>query len=138
MIRTSKSFQWFRGGRRLLRQDKAEDSVPGHRTHYKKKKKVKVSESAKQFIQAQDLAKVQTRLHGTSNSQLSRGNFHVIVGVLLSEQCTYNGTVYKSGDTFNDVDGCNTCSCDAGSVACSTQECRKFHSLFSTILTFSF
>lgn len=38
--------------------------------------------------------------------------------------CYYAGGVYQPGETFPDVDGCNTCTCLAdGSVACTDQAC---------------
>ena len=37
--------------------------------------------------------------------------------------CTYNGTSYTSGASFKSTDGCNTCSCINGSVACTSMAC---------------
>jgi hypothetical protein len=38
--------------------------------------------------------------------------------------CMYNGKLYKTGESFPDADGCNTCSCSAdGLVACTLKAC---------------
>lgn len=39
-------------------------------------------------------------------------------------QCEYNGIVHNSGESFNSTDGCNTCSCNEGSVACTERACE--------------
>lgn len=37
--------------------------------------------------------------------------------------CEYNGKTYQHGENFPSTDGCNTCSCDAGRVACTEKAC---------------
>jgi hypothetical protein len=39
--------------------------------------------------------------------------------------CSYNNKVYASGDSFPSEDGCNTCSCEDGAVACTARACAK-------------
>lgn len=39
--------------------------------------------------------------------------------------CEYDGKVYQHGDSFPSSDGCNSCSCDAGRVACTLKACVK-------------
>lgn len=38
-------------------------------------------------------------------------------------QCSYGGKDYPSGASFPSQDGCNTCSCDMGAVACTEKAC---------------
>ncbi len=37
--------------------------------------------------------------------------------------CSYGGSTYPDGATFPATDGCNTCACTAGSVACTKKAC---------------
>ncbi len=37
--------------------------------------------------------------------------------------CTYEGTNYKNGEGFKDKDGCNSCSCQNGQIACTEMAC---------------
>ena len=37
--------------------------------------------------------------------------------------CTYNGKTYANGVTFKATDGCNSCSCENGSAACTLIGC---------------
>ncbi|XP_045208395.2 kielin/chordin-like protein isoform X2 [Mercenaria mercenaria] len=37
--------------------------------------------------------------------------------------CDYNGLTYNDGDTFTSEDGCNTCQCIEGKVACTKMAC---------------
>lgn len=39
--------------------------------------------------------------------------------------CSYDGKTYGEGESFNSTDGCNTCTCDNGNVACTTETCTK-------------
>lgn len=39
--------------------------------------------------------------------------------------CLYNGMTYKSGDGFKSDDGCNSCSCVDGQVACTLMACER-------------
>lgn len=40
--------------------------------------------------------------------------------------CRYNGKIYKVGQSFPAVDGCNTCSCSSnGRVRCTLRACVK-------------
>lgn len=38
-------------------------------------------------------------------------------------QCSYGGKEYPIGASFPSQDGCNTCSCDMGGVACTEKAC---------------
>lgn len=38
--------------------------------------------------------------------------------------CTYDGIEYSEGDGFPSEDGCNTCSCTNGEVACTLMACN--------------
>ena len=44
-------------------------------------------------------------------------------GVEPSDGCTYGGSVYAEGDTFEALDGCNACVCDQGEVRCTNAYC---------------
>jgi hypothetical protein len=37
--------------------------------------------------------------------------------------CEYNGQIFKTGDSFKSGDGCNTCSCNEGSIICTKMAC---------------
>ena len=38
--------------------------------------------------------------------------------------CSFNGQTYNPGDSFESVDGCNSCSCDSeGAVSCGNRVC---------------
>lgn len=38
--------------------------------------------------------------------------------------CAYNGQAYNPGDSFESIDGCNSCSCDpSGAVSCGSKVC---------------
>ena len=39
-------------------------------------------------------------------------------------RCEYNGWAYADGEIFDSSDGCNTCFCDDGSVACTEMACE--------------
>lgn len=41
----------------------------------------------------------------------------------LQNSCQYNGNTYKNGQGFKSIDGCNTCSCAKGQVACTLMAC---------------
>lgn len=41
-----------------------------------------------------------------------------------TDSCLYEGNVYRNGEGFTDVDGCNSCSCENGSVQCTTIACE--------------
>lgn len=41
----------------------------------------------------------------------------------LGGPCRSGGKSYRTGDTFPSADGCNTCSCSASGVACTTRGC---------------
>lgn len=48
------------------------------------------------------------------------------VGYILlksDDTCMYNGVEYSDGDSFEAEDGCNSCGCDGGEVACTMMEC---------------
>lgn len=40
-----------------------------------------------------------------------------------AKTCEYNGNTYNDGDSFPSSDGCNTCSCSSGAVACTEKAC---------------
>lgn len=40
------------------------------------------------------------------------------------KSCQYNGKTYKSGEGFPAEDGCNSCSCNNGEVACTLMGCE--------------
>lgn len=37
--------------------------------------------------------------------------------------CEYQGKSYRAGESFPDSDGCNTCTCNAGGIACTELAC---------------
>ena len=37
--------------------------------------------------------------------------------------CEYGGETYQSGERFDSLDGCNTCSCEDGQIACTVMAC---------------
>ena len=37
--------------------------------------------------------------------------------------CEYNGKSYETGSSFPSSDGCNTCNCSEGGVACTLRAC---------------
>ena len=39
------------------------------------------------------------------------------------KSCQYNGKTYKSGERVLAEDGCNSCSCEDGRVACTLMAC---------------
>lgn len=41
-----------------------------------------------------------------------------------NKSCQYEGKVYASGEGFSDKDGCNSCSCENGQVACTVMICE--------------
>jgi hypothetical protein len=44
-------------------------------------------------------------------------------GAAGAASCTYDGMQHPAGTTFRASDGCNTCSCNAGTVACTKRAC---------------
>jgi len=40
------------------------------------------------------------------------------------KSCQYNGKTYKSGESFPSTDGCNSCGCENGQVACTMMWCE--------------
>jgi len=49
----------------------------------------------------------------------------LLLGCVVAQQCTYNGTTYNEGDGFPSKDGCNNCACVRGSVMCTLMACIK-------------
>jgi len=47
----------------------------------------------------------------------------------VPQSCVYNGTTYANGEGFLDTDGCNTCSCSGGVVACTLMYCEPNEAL---------
>lgn len=45
--------------------------------------------------------------------------------LLSSASCQYDGKKYKNGDSFRSTDGCNTCGCNNGQVACTLMACER-------------
>lgn len=45
------------------------------------------------------------------------------VNQIIPYSCTYNGQTYQSGQGFAAADGCNSCSCQNGQIACTTMAC---------------
>ena len=39
--------------------------------------------------------------------------------------CKYNNSTHQNGDSFKSTDGCNTCTCSYGMVACTEMACIK-------------
>ena len=54
-----------------------------------------------------------------------RDNEDPIIVNPLSKSCQYNNKTYKSGEGFPSEDGCNSCSCDNGNVACTLMACER-------------
>ncbi|MFH2019515.1 MAG: hypothetical protein ABII80_02800 [bacterium] len=44
---------------------------------------------------------------------------------IFAKSCEYNGNTYKQGEGFEDVDGCNSCSCQNGNVSCTVMACEE-------------
>ena len=42
----------------------------------------------------------------------------------IPKDCLYGGKTYKSGEGFPSEDGCNSCSCEDGQVACTLIACE--------------
>jgi hypothetical protein len=49
--------------------------------------------------------------------------FTVVDSKQNKKSCIYNNTSYKSNETFKSLDGCNTCSCLNGEIACTLMSC---------------
>ena len=47
----------------------------------------------------------------------------VSVTVVGLKDCQYNNAVHATGDKFPSSDGCNTCFCNNGAVACTLKFC---------------
>jgi Pacifastin inhibitor (LCMII) len=45
-------------------------------------------------------------------------------GAGMDPSCVYEENTYADGQTFPAVDGCNTCTCDDGAVACTERACN--------------
>ncbi|XP_064417188.1 kielin/chordin-like protein [Latimeria chalumnae] len=45
-------------------------------------------------------------------------------GHVMCQGCSYDGVVYKNGDSFT-VDSCNSCICLSGDVSCSRKQCEE-------------
>lgn len=43
--------------------------------------------------------------------------------ISAQDGCEYNGMMYKTGESFMDSDGCNTCFCSNGAIACTLKFC---------------
>ncbi len=40
-------------------------------------------------------------------------------------RCEYAGWAYATGETFDAIDGCNTCACNDGVVVCTEMACEE-------------
>ena len=38
-------------------------------------------------------------------------------------RCEYNGWAYADKETYDSIDGCNTCFCHTGQTVCTQKEC---------------
>ena len=56
----------------------------------------------------------------TNNTQEKEGPN---ISNIFPKSCNYNGKIYKPGEGFKDVDGCNSCSCENGQVSCTLMAC---------------
>jgi hypothetical protein len=52
-----------------------------------------------------------------------RIGFDSATGGVVGRDCDRNGSTYHSGDTFAAGDGCNSCTCSDGMIACTTDVC---------------
>jgi hypothetical protein len=68
----------------------------------------------------------------TTRSWLQGGSLAALVALVVAcggssqpedTACSYDGKTYDDGDSFPSTDGCNTCSCEAGSVLCTEKGC---------------
>jgi len=41
-----------------------------------------------------------------------------------TSSCVYDGKTYQQGESFKDKDGCNSCGCEKGEVACTMMACE--------------
>lgn len=70
------------------------------------------------------------KTYGNSCSASTAGVSVRHKGVCKWGSCTYNGKAYKDGESFKSKDGCNTCGCSKGKVACTEKACNnscKYH-----------
>ncbi len=44
---------------------------------------------------------------------------------IITNQCDYENETYQDGDKFPDKDGCNTCTCTNGEIACTEIYCYE-------------
>lgn len=42
-----------------------------------------------------------------------------------NQTCTYNGKIFKDGDSFAANDNCNSCSCTTGQINCTSMACAQ-------------
>lgn len=54
-----------------------------------------------------------------------RNNEEPIIDKPFSKSCQYNNKTYESGEGFPDIDGCNSCSCEDGKIACTLMACER-------------
>ena len=47
----------------------------------------------------------------------------LLTGCSEDADCVYAGEIFLDGERFPDADGCNTCTCNAGEVACTLKDC---------------
>ncbi len=52
-------------------------------------------------------------------------NYNVSLPLIIQSSCTYAGKTYKLGESFRATDGCNSCTCSNGQVACTLVACNK-------------
>ncbi|MFA5894474.1 MAG: hypothetical protein WC851_01745 [Candidatus Shapirobacteria bacterium] len=51
--------------------------------------------------------------------------FLIIKQLSPSKVCQYDGKTYQSGESFRSTDGCNSCGCNNGEVACTLMACGQ-------------
>jgi hypothetical protein len=55
----------------------------------------------------------------------------------ITSKCIYNGITYLQGESFKSEDGCNSCSCYNGKIACTLMACGIYPEPTSPTPTFS-
>jgi hypothetical protein len=60
-----------------------------------------------------------------SNANCARGQICLNGACVIPASCTYDGKTYAHGASFPATDGCNTCTCMNGSVACTKIACTR-------------
>src|SRR5262245_47740713 len=61
---------------------------------------------------------------GSGGTNAPTGGVSGSAGTGPPGSCVYAGRVYADGESFPASDGCNSCFCEAGSVACTAVDCQ--------------